>query len=75
MASVVGFDKKQGVTLISSNEASAAAVRDKMVSGELDFAHALYGMVYGVHLSTSGPKRDMAILMTLNNNGQAITLS
>ena len=75
MASVMGFDKKQGVTIIPSKEASWVGVRDKMVRGELDFAHALYGMVYGVHLHTSGPKKDMAILMTLNNNGQAITLS
>jgi nitrate/nitrite transport system substrate-binding protein len=75
MASVMGFDKKQNRTIISSNEASGAGVRDKMVRGELDFAHALYVMVYGVHLGTSGPKKDMAILMTLNNNGQAITLS
>ena len=75
MASVMGFDKKHGVTIIPSKEASWAGVRDKMVSGELDFAHALYGMVYGVHMGTSGPKKDMAVLMTLNNNGQAITLS
>jgi nitrate/nitrite transport system substrate-binding protein len=28
-----------------------------------------------VHLGVSGPKKDMAVLMNLNNNGQAITLS
>jgi nitrate/nitrite transport system substrate-binding protein len=28
-----------------------------------------------VHLGVAGPKKDMAVLMTLNNNGQAITLS
>ena len=75
MASVLGIDKKYGVTIIPSKEASWAGIRDKMVSGELDFAHALYGLVYGVHAGTSGPKKDMAVLMTLNNNGQAITLS
>ena len=75
MASVMGFDKKHGVTFVLNKEASWAGVRDKLVSGELDFAHALYGLVYGVHMGTSGPKKDMAVLMTLNNNGQAITLS
>ena len=75
MASVMGFDKKHGVTFVLNKEASWAGVRDKLVSGELDFAHALYGLVYGVHLGTAGPKKDMAVLMTLNNNGQAITLS
>ena len=75
MASVLGFDKKHGVTIVPSKEASWAGVRDKLVNGELDFAHALYGLVYGVHLGTAGPKKDMAVLMTLNHNGQAITLS
>ncbi len=75
MASVMGFDKKHGVTILPNKEASWAGVRDKLVSGELDFAHALYGLIYGVHMGTAGPKKDMAVLMTLNHNGQAITLS
>ncbi|MDO8372670.1 MAG: CmpA/NrtA family ABC transporter substrate-binding protein [Polaromonas sp.] len=75
MASVLGIDKKYGVTIIPTKEASWAGVRDKLVSGELDMAHSLYGLIYGVHLGTSGPKKDMAVLMTLNQNGQAITLS
>lgn len=75
MASVLGFDKKYGVKITPSKEASWAGVRDKLVNGELDMAHVLYGLIYGVHLGVSGPKKDMAVLMTLNNNGQAITLS
>ena len=75
MASVLGFDQKYGVKIIPSKEASWAGVRDKLVSGELDFAHVLYGLIYGVHLGIGGPKKDMAALMTINNNGQAITLS
>ena len=75
MASVLGIDKKYGVTIVPSKEASWAGVRDKLVTGELDFAHVLYGLIYGVHLGVSGPKKDMAVLMTLNHNGQAITLS
>jgi nitrate/nitrite transport system substrate-binding protein len=75
MASVLGIDKKYGVKIIPTKEASWAGVRDKLVNGELDFAHVLYGLVYGVHLGMGGPKKDMAVLMTLNNNGQAITLS
>ena len=75
MASVLGIDKKYGVTIIPSKEASWAGVRDKLVNGELDFAHVLYGLVYGVHLGIGGAKKDMAVLMTLNNNGQAISLS
>jgi nitrate/nitrite transport system substrate-binding protein len=75
MASVLGIDKKYGVKIVPSKEASWAGVRDKLVNGELDFAHVLYGLVYGVHMGIGGPKKDMAVLMTLNNNGQAITLS
>jgi len=75
MASVLGFDKKYGVKIIPTKEASWAGVRDKLVNGELDMAHVLYGLIYGVHLGAGGPKKDMAVLMTLNNNGQAITLS
>jgi len=75
MASVLGIDKKYGVKIVPSKEASWAGVRDKLVNGELDFAHVLYGLVYGVHMGTGGAKKDMAVLMTLNNNGQAITLS
>ncbi len=75
MASVLGIDQKYGVKIIPTKEASWAGVRDKLVNGELDFAHVLYGLIYGVHMGTAGPKKDMAILMSLNNNGQAITLS
>ena len=75
MAAVNRFDEKYGVKIIPTKEASWAGVRDKLVNGELDMAHVLYGLVYGVHLGIAGPKKDMAVLMTLNNNGQAITLS
>jgi len=75
MASVLGIDKKYGVKIIPTKEASWAGVRDKLVNGELDMAHVLWGLIYGVHLGTGGPKKDMAVLMNLNHNGQAITLS
>jgi nitrate/nitrite transport system substrate-binding protein len=75
IASEMGFDKKYGIKITPSKEASWAAVRDKLVNGELDAAHVLYGLIYGVHLGISGPKKDMAMLMGLNHNGQAITLS
>jgi len=75
IASVMGFDKKYGIKITPSKEASWAGVRDKLVNGELDASHVLYGLIYGVQLGIGGPKKDMAVLMTLNNNGQAITLS
>jgi nitrate/nitrite transport system substrate-binding protein len=75
MASVMEFDKKYGIKIIPSKEASWAAVRDKLVNGELDAAHVLYGLIYGVQMGVGGPKKDMSILMNLNHNGQAFTLS
>ena len=75
MASVMEFDKKYGIKIVPSKEASWAAVRDKLVNGELDAAHVLWGLIYGVQMGLGGPKKDMAILMNLNHNGQAFTLS
>ena len=75
MASEMGFDKKYGLKITPSKEASWPSVRDKLINGELDAAHVLYGLIYGVQLGIGGPKKDMSILMTLNNNGQGITLS
>jgi len=49
MASVMEFDKKYGIKIVPSKEASWAAVRDKLVNGELDAAHVLWGLIYGVH--------------------------
>src|SRR6266852_8325577 len=75
MASVMEFDKKYGIKIVPSKEASWAAVRDKLVNGEIDASHVLDGLIYGVQMGIGGPKKDMAVLMSLNNNGQAITLS
>ena len=75
MAAVNKFDEKYGIKIIPTKEASWASVRDKLVNGELDAAHVLYGLIYGVQLGLGGPKKDMAALMAINNNGQGITLS
>ncbi|WP_414676480.1 CmpA/NrtA family ABC transporter substrate-binding protein [Methylibium sp.] len=75
MASVMEFDKKYGIKITPTKEASWASVRDKLVNGDIDFAHVLYGLIYGVQMGIGGPRKDMAVLMNLNHNGQAITLS
>jgi two-component system, oxyanion-binding sensor len=71
----LGLDVKHGLRLQLQRQASWAAIRDKLLSGELDAVHALAGLVYGVETGIGGPQADLAILMTLNQNGQAITLS
>jgi nitrate/nitrite transport system substrate-binding protein len=74
-AKLYEFGHAHGLTLELVRQPSWAAVRDKLISGDLDAAHALYGLVYGVQLGLGGPQTDMAVLMVLNRNGQAITLS
>ena len=70
-----GFDEQYGIRIVPSKESSWASLRDKLVNGDLDVAHVLYGMVLGIQLVIGGPRKDMAVLMTLNRNGQGITLS
>jgi two-component system, oxyanion-binding sensor len=74
-AKVLEFGHRHGLTLELCRQPSWAAVRDKLLTGELDAAHALYGLVYGIELGLGGPQAEMAVLMVLNRNGQAITLS
>ncbi len=75
VAAEMGFDKKYGIKITPSKEASWAGVRDKVVNGELHAAHVLYGLIYGVQMGIGGKQKDMAVLMALNHNGQGITLS
>jgi nitrate/nitrite transport system substrate-binding protein len=74
-AKLLEFGHAHGLTLELRRQPSWAAVRDKLLSGDLDAAHALYGLVYGLQLGLGGPRTDMAVLMVLNRNGQAVTLS
>ncbi len=75
IAAEMGFDEKYGIRIVLSKQPSWAAIRDKVVSGELHAAQMLYGLVYGVHLGIGGFQQDMAVLMNLNTNGQGISLS
>ena len=57
MASVMKFDEKYGIKIIPTKEASWASVRDKLVNGELDAAHVLYGLIYGVQMVSAGRRK------------------
>ena len=74
-AKLLEFGHAHGLTIELLKQPSWAAIRDKLLSGDLDAAHSLYGLVYGVQLGIGGPQTDMAVLMVLNRNGQAITVS
>ncbi|MDQ3396059.1 MAG: ABC transporter substrate-binding protein, partial [Bacteroidota bacterium] len=71
-----GLFKKYGLNVSISKEASWANVRDKILTGELQGAHCLFGMPFSVYTGVSGNAgSEMPIAMLLNNNGQGITLS
>jgi len=76
VAATQGFAQPYGLTLNLQRQNSWAGLSDKLVNGELDAAHGLYGMIYAIQLGISGtPATDMAVLMGLNQNGQSINLS
>jgi len=69
------LDRQHGLQLQLHRQASWAAIRDRLLSGELDAAHALTGLVHGVQSGIGGVQADLSILLTLNRNGQGIVLS
>jgi nitrate/nitrite transport system substrate-binding protein len=75
MAAAKGFDRKHGIEILPRRQASWAAVRDGLCDGRLDAAQLLYGMAYGLELGIGGVEMPMAVLMTLNQNGQGISLA
>lgn len=75
LAAGKGYDRRHGIRMELVRAPSWAVIRDGLITGELDAAHALYGLVYGVEMGIGTPRQAMAVLMTLNRNGQAITLA
>ncbi|OOE11857.1 nitrate transporter [Stutzerimonas degradans] len=76
VAATQGFAQPFGLTLNLRRQHSWAGLRDKLLDGELDAAHGLYGLIYAVHLGIGGSAPvDMAVLMGLAQNGQSISLS
>ena len=75
VAATQGFAQPYGLTLNLQRQASWAGLRDRLLSGELDATQMLYGQVYGIDQGLGGPATEMAILMSLCQNGQAINLS
>lgn len=76
VAATQDFARPYGLTLNLRRQSSWSGLRDRLIEGELHAAHALYGLVYSVHLGIGGgATTDMAILMGLAQNGQSINLS
>jgi nitrate/nitrite transport system substrate-binding protein len=75
MAYELGLFKKYGIAATISKEASWAVIRDRLTLGENQASHLLLGMAYASTMGLLGsPARPMIIPLSLNRNGQAITL-
>lgn len=75
VAATQGFAQPYGLTLNLQRQGSWSALRDRLLSGELDAAQGLYGLIYGIQLGLGSQQTPMAVLMGLNQNGQSISLS
>lgn len=75
VAATQGFAQPYGLSLNLQRQGSWSLLRDRLIGGELDAAHCLYGLIYGVQLGIGSGATDMAVLMGLCQNGQAINLS
>ncbi len=75
MAQELGLFKKYGLRVALSRELGWATIRDKVIHGELDAAHAVAGMPVAATLGLNSVACDCLTALVLNLHGNAITLS
>ena len=75
MAQELGLFEKHGLRVHLSREIGWATVRDKIIYGELDAAHALAPMVFATSLGLGSVPADCVTGLVLSLDGNAITLS
>src|SRR5258706_1332861 len=75
MAHELGLFRKHGLNVALSRELGWATVRDKIIYGELDAAHALAAMPLAATLGLGSIQCDCLTALVLSLHGNAITLS
>jgi ABC-type nitrate/sulfonate/bicarbonate transport system substrate-binding protein len=75
MAQELGLFEKHGIEVVLTREVGWATIRDKVIYGELDAAHAPAGMLVAVTCGIGAVKTDCITGLVLNLHGNAITLS
>ena len=75
MALETGIFEKYGLKVRLSRELGWATIRDKIIHGELDAAHAVAGMPFAATLGLGAIPCDCLTALVLNLHGNAITLS
>ncbi|MBC8096778.1 MAG: ABC transporter substrate-binding protein [Akkermansiaceae bacterium] len=75
MAQELGLFRKHGLRVMLNRELGWATIRDKVIHGELDAAHALAAMPVAATLGLGSIECACLTALVLNLNGNAITLS
>ena len=75
MARELGLFGKYGLHVTLSRELGWATIRDKIIYGELDAAHAVVGLPVAATLGLGSIKCECATALVLNLHGNGITLS
>ncbi len=75
MARELGYFTRRGLRVELSREVGWATVRDKLIYGELDAAHAPAGMVFAASLGLGSIAVPCLTALVLNLQGNAVTLS
>jgi len=75
MAEELGLYRKYGLDVRLHRELGWATIRDKIIYGELDAAHAVAGMPFAASLGMGSVKCDCLTALVLNLHGNAVTLS
>src|SRR5580704_9571792 len=75
MAEELGLFEKYGLKVQLKRELGWATIRDKIVYGELDAAHALAGLPLVLNFGIASLKRECVSGLILSLHGNAITIS
>ena len=75
MARELGLFEKHGLAVELSRELGWAAIREKVIHGELDASHAPAGMIFAAAAGIGGTSAECVTGVVLNLHGNAITLS
>jgi ABC-type nitrate/sulfonate/bicarbonate transport system substrate-binding protein len=75
MAQELGLFEKYGLKVSLSRELGWATVRDKVIYGELDAAHAVVGLPLAATLGLGSVRCECVTALVLNLHGNGITLS
>jgi ABC-type nitrate/sulfonate/bicarbonate transport system substrate-binding protein len=74
-AEALGFFGEAGLRVSSEEELGWGSVRERIVYGELDAAHAPGGLLFSIFLGIDAPPRPVQTNLVINLEGIAITLS